>query len=199
MAIPVVLLHEGGAPVLQERTPLVRPEDVVLVYARANKETTDMSSDYNVNGEVVSTYDKSVFEDYRSKWTRDPDVEEVNEETGMVPQYEKHFPPLGEYPDEVYEATGCLDHEDVEERLSLNDEVLYWTSPPTNENAYLSTGYVRSLPPWERPMMGKPSEVTHRHVELGSGNNIDRGGLLSGEMKSSARLDLIVAINPEEA
>lgn len=198
MVHPGVLYNAGEAP--RPGTDPCAPASIsVLVYARANKETIEMSDSYEVNDEVVSTYDKSVFEDYRSKWTRDPDVEEVNEDTGMVPQYSKFFPAAGEYPDEVYEACGCLSPDEALDQISLGVEVLYWTGPPTNENAYLSTGYVRKLPGFEMPRPAKESIWTDDHLELGSGNNIDRGGLLSGEMKSHVRIDCIVAVNPEQA
>jgi hypothetical protein len=157
-----------------------------------------MSDSYEVNDEVVSTYDKSVFEDYRSKWTRDPDVEEVNEDTGMVPQYSKHFPAAGEYPDEVYEACGCLDPEEALERLSVGDEVLFWNGPPTNENAYLQTGTVKRLPGFEMPRPAKDSIWTDEHLEITHGQ-VDRNGGLFGEMLSHCRIDCIVAVNPEEA
>ncbi|UBF23066.1 hypothetical protein HCTV-16_gp83 [Haloarcula virus HCTV-16] len=116
-----------------------------------------MSDSYEVNGEVVSTYDKSAFDDYRSKWTRDPEVEEVDEDNLMVPQYEKYFPAAGEYPSEVYEATGCLSPDEALDRVSVGDTILVWNGPPTNENAYLVTGKVKRLPGFEMPRPAKDS------------------------------------------
>lgn len=158
-----------------------------------------MSDTFEVNDRVVETYDKSAFEDYRSKWSRDPDVEEVDEDTGEVPQYSKNFPAAGDYPDEVYEATGCLSPGEALEAVSIGDEVLYWTSPPTNGNAYLSTGYVRKLPGFEMPRPGRDDAWTDDHLELGSGTSVDRDGILGGEMVSHVRTDCVVAVNPEVA
>lgn len=157
-----------------------------------------MSDSYEVNGRVVSTYDKSAFEDYRSKWTRDPDVEEIDEENLMVPQYKKFFPAPGEYPDEVYEATGCLSPEEALENVSVGDTVLVWNGPPTNGNSYLTAGKVKKMPPFEMPRPGKDSIMTDDHLMLTYGQ-VDRNGGLLGEMRSYERIDCVVAVNPEVA
>ncbi|AGM11940.1 hypothetical protein DNAM5_80 [Haloarcula californiae tailed virus 1] len=157
-----------------------------------------MSDSYEVNGEVVSTYDKSAFDDYRSKWTRDPEVEEVDEDNLMVPQYEKYFPAAGEYPSEVYEATGCLSPDEALDRVSVGDTILVWNGPPTNENAYLVTGKVKRLPGFEMPRPAKDSIWTDEHFQLTYGQ-VDRNGGLLGEMRSYERIDCVVEVNPEVA
>lgn len=152
-----------------------------------------MSDTYTVNGREVETHDKDAFSDYRSKWTRDEDATEVDVENHVAPQYSKHFPAAGEYPEEVYDATGCLPVEEVRERLSLGDRVVFWTGPPCNENAYLSDSTVRELPPVEFHRPGEESITSHDHVTCHNGQSFDD---LFGPIQWQIRVDCIVAINP---
>jgi hypothetical protein len=161
-----------------------------------------MSETYEVNGVEVETYDKQVFSEYRSKWTRKEEQTEVDVVNHIVPQYSKHFPDPGEYPDEVYEETGCIPHEEVLDELVIGDEVLFWTGPPCNENSYLMTGIVRDLPPVKYHRIGKESIISEDHITTGAGNRKQMSkstdGLM-GEIQSDVRIDCIVAINPEKA
>jgi hypothetical protein len=148
---------------------------------------------YTVNGQEVESHDKDAFDDYRSNWTRDEDVTEVDEEGHVAPQYEQHFPAAGEYPDEVYEETGCIPVEEVRERLSIGDRVVFWTSPPCNENAYLTDSTVRGLPPVEFHRPGEPSFMSEDHITCHNGQALDE---LFGPVTWQVRVDCIVAINP---
>jgi len=152
-----------------------------------------MSDSYEVNGRTVETYDKDAFADYRSKWTRDEEVTEVDEDNHEVPQYSKHFPSVGEYPDEVYEETGCIPVDEARERLSLGDRVVFWNGPPCNENSYLQDSIVQELPPVEYHRIEKPSIMSDEHITCHNGQKM---GEMFGPIQSQVRVDCIVLINP---
>lgn len=147
-----------------------------------------------VNDEEVQTYDKSAFEDYRSKWTRRPDVIEVDEDEYLVPQYSHNFPPVDEYPDEIYEETGCMPVDEVQEKLALGQDVIFWNGPPCNENAYLQMSIVQELPPVEYYRINKPTTMSDEHITCHNGRPM---GKMFGPIQSQVRLDCIVALGDD--
>lgn len=144
-----------------------------------------------IDGRVVQLYDKDAFSDYRSQWTRKKEATEVDLENKIAPQHEKHFPPAGEYPSEVYENCECIPMDELD--LSIGDEVLYWNGPPCNENAYLQTNTVQELPPVEFHRIGKPSIMSDDHIICHNGQPL---GSLMGPIQDQVRLDFIVRVNP---
>lgn len=151
-----------------------------------------MSDKVTIDGREVELYDKDAFSDYRSKWERDENVTEVDEEANVVPQYSKHFPPAGEYPDEVYEATGCIPVEEVEEQLSIGDEIVFWNGPPCNENAYLMSSTVRKIGGVEVTHGLDETVISDEHVMCHNGQKM---GAMMGPIQSHVRMDCIVLIN----
>lgn len=145
-----------------------------------------------IDDRTVSTFDKDVFSDYRSTWTRDEDATEVDIESRTVPQYSKHFPAVGEYPDEIYENCGCLPVDEVRDRLRVGQEVVFWTSPPCCDNAYLADSVVRELPPVEHThTIGEPAVVSDGHIKCHNGQAFGAG---FGPMTWTVRLDCIVRL-----
>lgn len=144
-----------------------------------------------INGKDVQLYDKDAFSDYRSQWTRKEDTTEVDLENKIAPQYEKHFPPAGEYPSEVYENCACIPIDELD--LSIGDEIVFWNGPPCNENSYLKISTVQNLPPVEFHRIGKPSIMSDDHVTCHNGQPV---GNLLGPIRNQVRIDCIVKINP---
>lgn len=146
---------------------------------------------FTIDGTVVQTFDKDVFSDYRSKWTEAEDATEVDLENAVVPQYSKHFPEVGNYPEEVYEECLCLPVEEVRSKLSVGTRILFWTGPPCNENTYLADSTVREMPPVEhQPTIGEPPVTSDGHIKCHNGRPMGGG---FGPITWTVRLDCIVA------
>lgn len=122
-------------------------------------------------------------------WTFDPDVNGLDHENKLMGGSHKHWPPIGELPDSLYDQLNCghVSAADVE----VGDRVLaYWgTSPPVSRGTHPSANLVYAKSPFRELNYGPPRRIDDGRIQLFKGT-----GAHGAPITVPARPDLIVEI-----